>query len=107
MTRNSPLVGGMVFAVAADQPTSAWPAPPNPSSQARRRRRRGRLGSAALDVLSTEPPAATHELFSTPNVIITPHCATGGTDVQEEKLLFALNNVMAFHEGREIQARLA
>jgi phosphoglycerate dehydrogenase-like enzyme len=70
-------------------------------------RRRGRLGSAALDVLSTEPLAATHELFSTPNVITTPHCATGGTDVQEEKLLFALNNVMAFHEGRETQARLA
>ena len=69
--------------------------------------REGRLGAAALDVLSTEPPRADHELFSMPNVIITPHCATGGTDVQEEKLLFALGNIMAFHEGREIQARVA
>jgi len=69
--------------------------------------REGRLGAAALDVLSTEPPPAAYELFSMPNVIITPHCATGGTDVQEEKLLFALDNILAFHEGREIQARVA
>jgi phosphoglycerate dehydrogenase-like enzyme len=66
--------------------------------------REGRLGAAALDVLSTEPAPRDLELLSLPNVIITPHCATGGTDVVEEKLLFALGNLMAFHEGREIQA---
>jgi D-3-phosphoglycerate dehydrogenase len=69
--------------------------------------RDGRLGSAALDVLTVEPPQGHNDLFDLQNVIVTPHCATGGTDVQEEKLLFALTNIHAFREGREIQARLA
>jgi phosphoglycerate dehydrogenase-like enzyme len=69
--------------------------------------REGRLGSAALDVLTVEPPQGHNELFDMSNVIITPHCATGGTDVQEEKLLFGLKNIKAFREGREVEARLA
>lgn len=38
--------------------------------------RDGHLGGAALDVLSTEPPAADNPLWSMPNVLISPHSAS-------------------------------
>jgi D-3-phosphoglycerate dehydrogenase / 2-oxoglutarate reductase len=37
--------------------------------------RKGRLGGAALDVLSVEPPPPDHPLRQTPNIILTPHLA--------------------------------
>jgi glyoxylate/hydroxypyruvate reductase A len=38
--------------------------------------RGGHLGGAALDVLSTEPPAAHSPLWDMPNVLISPHSAS-------------------------------
>lgn len=68
--------------------------------------REGRLGAAALDVLSEEPPPPDLDLFTAPNLIVTPHCATGGADVQIEKLDFSLANLQAFQQGRTIRSRI-
>jgi phosphoglycerate dehydrogenase-like enzyme len=37
--------------------------------------RENRLAGAAFDVLANEPPILSDDLFSAPNMIITPHCA--------------------------------
>jgi len=43
--------------------------------------REGRLGAAALDVVSTEPLPADSPLWDAPNLLITPHVA-GGTQFE-------------------------
>lgn len=62
--------------------------------------RSGRLGGAALDVYETEPLPADHPLLDMEHVVLTPHCADmtpEGVDLLNEG---AVNNVIAFLEGR-------
>ena len=39
----------------------------------------GKVGSAGLDVLEREPPAADNPLLAMPNVVVTPHVASAST----------------------------
>ena len=62
--------------------------------------RSGHLGGAALDVFETEPLPADHPLFDMEQVVLTPHCADmtpEGVDLLNEG---AVDNVIAFLEGR-------
>ncbi|GAB2880290.1 D-2-hydroxyacid dehydrogenase [Microbulbifer echini] len=57
--------------------------------------RNGKLGGAALDVLSEEPPPASHPLLSRdiPNLIITPHNAWISRESRQRLLNGVANNI--------------
>ena len=60
----------------------------------------GRIAGAALDVLSTEPPAESNPLLRARNCIITPHIAWATREARGRLMLAALNNVAAWLAGR-------
>jgi len=60
----------------------------------------GRLGGAALDVLSSEPPPADHPLLHAPNCLVTPHIAWATHAARSRLLAIAVDNVRAFLAGR-------
>ena len=66
----------------------------------------GEIAGAGLDVYDTEPLPKDHELWSLPNVILTPHVAakedvTGG-DVNERKFKVLLENAQRFEQGEQL-----
>lgn len=61
---------------------------------------RGPLAGAAVDVLSTEPPATDNPLLAAPNCFITPHIGWATRDARQRLLETAVANVRTFLAGR-------
>jgi glycerate dehydrogenase len=60
---------------------------------------RGDIAGAALDVLSTEPPARDNPLFWAKNVLITPHIAWATQEARQRLMNTVVQNVSAFLAG--------
>lgn len=60
----------------------------------------GKLGAAALDVLSIEPPPADHPLLSAKRCWITPHIAWASAAARQRLMRTAVDNLQAFCDGR-------
>lgn len=65
----------------------------------------GRLAGAALDVLSTEPPAAQHPLLQRdlPNLLITPHVAWASRQAMQRLVVQLAENLQAFLNEQPIR----
>jgi len=62
----------------------------------------GRLAGAALDVLSSEPPAADNPLLRAKNCIVTPHIAWATKEARTRLLEAAVANLRAFVDGHPV-----
>ena len=60
----------------------------------------GKLRSAAVDVVSTEPIAADNPLLSAPNCLITPHIAWAPKESRQRLMDIVVANVKAFLNGK-------
>jgi len=61
-----------------------------------------RIAGAALDVLSTEPPAADNPLLTAPRCIITPHNAWAAREARHRLMRIAADNLQAFLRGKAV-----
>jgi D-3-phosphoglycerate dehydrogenase len=60
----------------------------------------GRIGGAAVDVYSQEPPPADHPLRDTPNTILTPHLGASTEEAQTRVAVEAVEQVLDVLAGR-------
>jgi glycerate dehydrogenase len=69
-----------------------------------------RLGGAALDVITREPPPANHPVIEAAkeldNLFVTPHCAWGAREARERLIDEVAENILAFTRG-EARNRVA
>jgi len=66
----------------------------------------GQLGGAYLDVTTPEPLPADHELWTTPNVFITPHSAGGFDQEFEAHIELLVRNLERFGKGEKLVDRV-
>jgi glyoxylate/hydroxypyruvate reductase A len=64
---------------------------------------RGEIGGAILDVFDPEPLPPTSPLWSTPNLIMTPHCSSDAPDYADRTLDLFFDNVRRYLAGRELR----
>ncbi len=62
--------------------------------------RSGKVGGAAVDVVSTEPVRGDNPLLSAPNCIITPHLSWGAKEARERILSTTADNIRAYMNGK-------
>lgn len=62
----------------------------------------GRLAAAAVDVLSSEPPPASHPLLHAPRCLVTPHLAWATLESRTRLMNQVIANVRAFQAGQPI-----
>ncbi len=60
----------------------------------------GRIAGAALDVTDPEPPAADDPLLQLPNVLVTPHLASGTMETRRAMAELAVTNLLEALSGR-------
>ena len=59
----------------------------------------GKVGAAALDVVSEEPIRGDNPLLDAPNVVITPHIAWASRESRQRLMDIAVENIRAFLNG--------
>lgn len=64
--------------------------------------KQNRIAGAAVDVLSTEPPAADNPLLNAPNCIITPHNAWAAREARHRLMQTAAGNIKSFLAGSPV-----
>ncbi len=64
--------------------------------------RENRIAGAAVDVLSTEPPAADNPLLAAPRCLVTPHIAWTTAAARRRLIDIAAENLRAFLAGRPV-----
>jgi glycerate dehydrogenase len=63
---------------------------------------KGKIGGAALDVVSTEPIRADNPLLKAPNIILTPHIAWATKEARTSLMNTVYTNLKAFSEGQPV-----
>ncbi len=63
----------------------------------------GDIAGAALDVYEQEPLPADHPLWTTPNVLMTPHMAGYGPYLDDRRFQIVVDNCQAFAAGRALR----
>jgi len=62
----------------------------------------GKVQAAALDVLSTEPPASSNPLLNSNKTIVTPHIAWATQEARQRLMDTVVENLASFLEGNPI-----
>jgi len=65
--------------------------------------RGGEIAGAGLDVFEIEPLPPEHALWNTPGVLLTPHIAGIGPDLQERRTELLLDNCLRFDQCRPLR----